>query len=130
NIVQGKVAQYKEVFGAKTRGPSPKYLLTGLGRCSTCGGMIHVARTRKSYETVAAYTCSKRKNLGSFACENSLRRPVESIDKALLDWIRDNVLTEKMLTSTLDLLRQTLANRAQNADSELPEIEAQVRTLK
>jgi len=44
--------------------------------------MIHAARTRKNYETVAAHTCSKRKNLGAFACENSLRRPVESIDKA------------------------------------------------
>jgi len=130
NIVQGKVAQYKEVFGAKTRGPSPKYLLTGLGRCSTCGGMIHVAQTRKSYETVAAYTCSKRKNLGSFACENSLRRPVESIDKAVLDWIRNNVLTEKMLMRTIDTLRQTLTSRAENADSELPELEAQVRNVK
>jgi site-specific DNA recombinase len=130
NIVQGKVAQYKEVFGAKTRGPTPKYLLTGLGRCSTCGGMIHVARTRKSYETVAAYTCSKRKNLGSFACKNSLRRPVESIDKAVLGWIRDNVLTEKMLMQTIGSLRQTLTNRAQNVGSELPELEAQVQSVK
>ena len=92
--------------------------------------MIHVARTRKSYETVAAYTCSKRKNLGSFACENSLRRPVESIDKAVIDWIRDNVLTEKMLMQTLGSLRQTIADRAQNADSELPELEAQVQSVK
>lgn len=54
----------KEAFGAKTRGPSPKYLLPGLEWCSMCGGMIHVARTRKSYETVAAYICSKWKNIG------------------------------------------------------------------
>ena len=91
---------------------------------------MHVAQTRRSYETVGAYACSKRKNLGSFACENSLRRPVESIDKAVLDWIRDNVLTEKMLTRTMDMLRQTLTNRAENADSELPELEAQVQSVK
>jgi len=130
NIVQNKVAQYKEIFGAKTRGPSPKYLLTGLGRCSACGGMIHVARTRMSYDLVGAYACSKRKNLGSFACENSLRRPITSIDKAVLDWIRDNVLTEKMLTRTLDDLRTRLTNRAQNAASELPELEVQVQSVK
>jgi hypothetical protein len=92
--------------------------------------MIHVARTRKSYETVAAYTCSKRKNLGSYACENSLRRPVESIDAAVLGWIRDNVLTEKMVTSVLEDLRRKLANRAENVDTELPELDAQVRTIK
>ncbi len=130
NIVQTKVAQYKETFGAKTRGPTPKYLLSGLGRCSACDGMIHVARTRMSYDLTSAYACSKRKNLGSFACENSLRRPIDAIDKAVLGWIRDNVLTEKMLTHTLDQLRQTLTSRAQNAASELPELEAQVLTTK
>lgn len=92
--------------------------------------MIHVARTRKSHETVAADTCSKRKNLGSFARDNSFLRRAESIDAAVLGWIRDNVLTEKMRMQTLSSLRQTLANRAQNSGSERPELEAQVQSVK
>jgi hypothetical protein len=105
-------------------------LLSGLARCADCGGLIHVARGKSGRENVAVYACSKRKNLGAFACENSLRRPVEFVDKAVLGWIRDNVLTEKMLIRTLDQKQQTLTNRAQNADTERPELEAQVRTVK
>ena len=48
----------------------------------------------------------------------------------MLGWIRDDVLTEEMLTCTLDQLRQTLTNRAQKAGSELPELEAQVHNIK
>ncbi len=92
--------------------------------------MIHVARTCKRYATVASNACSGRKNRGTFACEKSLRRPVESIDKAVLDWIRNNVLTENVLMRTMDLLRQTLTNRVENLDSELLELEALLRTVK
>jgi hypothetical protein len=46
----------------------------------------------------------------SGANNNSLRRPVEFVDMAVLGWIRDNVLTEKMVARTLDQKRQTLTN--------------------
>ena len=129
-LVQRKVEKHTAMLGKKTRGRAPRYLLSGLARCSECGGLIHVARTRKSYETVAAYACSRRKNQGKDACKNSLRRPVESVDAAVLEWIRDNVLNEEIIAMTLDELHSRLGSQAEISASELPEIEAQIGSTK
>ncbi len=129
DIVQTKAAKRKAVIGKKTRGPAPRYLLSGLARCADCGGLIHVALQKRGRANVAAYACSRRKNQGPHACKNSLRRPVESVDAAVIEWIRKNVLNEELIASTIDELRNRLALRTETTASELPEIEMQVGTV-
>ncbi|UQA57087.1 recombinase family protein [Polyangium aurulentum] len=128
--VQTLTTKHKAVSGAKTRGPAVRYLLSGLGRCSECGGPIHVANRKDSYDNVAAYACSRRKNQGPAACGNALRRPVADIDEVVLGWIRANVLTEELVADTLKEVRRRLSEHAQTTHTEVPELEAQVRTVK
>ncbi len=128
--VQGRTEKHKKVTGAVKHGPKPRYLLSGLARCADCGGAMHVAKRKESYENVAAYACSRRKNMGPHACKNSLRRPVEAVDAAVVGWIRKHVLTEEMVLGTLQEIRRRLAERAKTSGSEAPEIEAQIRTVK
>jgi len=129
NAVQRKIAKHRAVLEKKSRGPVARYLLSGLARCADCGGLIHVARGKKGRVNKAVYACSRRKNLGPRACKNSLRRPVESIDAAVVEWIRRNVLNEELITSTVDELRQRLATRSETATNDRPEIEMQIASI-
>jgi site-specific DNA recombinase len=130
NAVQRKIAKHRAVLEKKTRGPAARYLLSGLARCADCGGLIHVARRKEGRANKAVYACSKRKNLGPRACKNSLRRPVESVDAAVVEWIRKNVLNEELIRSTLDELRARFASRTETAANDRPELEAQIATVK
>lgn len=129
-LVQQKVAKHAGEVDKKKRGPAPRYLLSGLARCADCGGLIHVARGKNGRENVAVYACSKRKNLGAHACKNGLRRPVESVDTAVVEWIRTNVIDEELIALTIDELRRRMGARAENSASEIPEIEAQIAVAK
>ncbi len=129
-IVQRKVAKQSGDVEKRKRGPAPRYLLSGLARCADCGGLIHVARGKRGSENVATYACSKRKNLGAHACKNSLRRPVEAINAAVVEWIRSNVLDEELIAMTLEELRHRMASRAETSANERPEIEAQMDVVK
>lgn len=129
-IVQRKVAKQAGSVEKKKRGPTPRYLLSGLARCADCGGLIHVARGKKGNENGAVYACSRRKNLGPHACKNSLRRPVESVDAAVIEWIRANVIDEELIAMTLDELRRRLGSRMETSASEVPAIEAEMSLVK
>ena len=48
----------------------------------------------------------------------------------MLGWIRENVLREEVITEALRELRRRLAERAQTADTEAPELEAQAKKLR
>ncbi len=129
-IVQRKVAKQAGDIDKKKRGPTPRYLLSGLARCADCGGLIHVARGKQGRENVAVYACSKRKNLGANACKNSLRRPVEVVNAAVIEWVRSNVIDEELITLTIDKLRRRMGDRVENSASEVPAIEAQMAVVK
>ena len=94
-----------------------------MNRCADCGGLIHVARRKDGSENAA---CSRRKNLGPHACKNSLRRPVESVDAAVVEWIGNNVLDEEPIAMTLDELRRRLASRTETSASEVPPLEVEM----
>ncbi len=125
-IVQRRVAKQAGSVEKKKRGPAPRYLLSGLARCADCGGLIHVARGKMGSDNATVYACSRRKNLGPHACQNSLRRPVESVDAAVIEWIRTNVIDEKLIAMTLDELRRRLGSRMETSASEVPAIEAEM----
>jgi hypothetical protein len=63
-------------------------------------------------------------------CTSSLRRPVEAVDRAVLDYLARNVLTEEVVTDALKILRQRLIDRVRTARSDVHELETEARQLR
>jgi hypothetical protein len=128
--VQTRTAKRAVFTGTKKQGARPRYLLTGLARCAACGGPIHAMNTKISYDNVRAYGCSWHRDRGAAVCPNGLRRPVSSIDNAVLEWVRANILQEQLVLETLKEVRRRLGERAKTSNTERPEIDAQIQAAK
>ena len=130
SAVQALTSKRERLTTTTVRGPRARYLLSGFSRCAQCGGPIKVANGKVSYDNVKVYGCAWYKDRGSAVCSNALRRPVASVDAAVLGWIRENVLREEVIAEALRELRRRLAERAPTADTEAPELEAQAKKLR
>lgn len=108
------------------QGRKPKFLLTGLARCSECGGPIQVASGKASYNNVQKYSCGWHRTRGDAVCSCSLRRPTDVVDEAILGWIRENVLTETVVLNAMREVRRTMLARSKHADSVAPQLEAKI----
>lgn len=125
--VQGREARRARITGSKARGAKPKYMLSGLARCAECGGPMHVHSGKVGSANVRMYVCAYHRDRG--ACDNALRRPVESVDAALVDWIRAHVLREDIVLAVLAEVRARLEARAAGAGEQLAVLERESRQL-
>ena len=88
-------------------GRPARHLLSGLIRCHTCGGpMVMVDYYR--------YGCSTNKDRGEAVCANRLRVPKKHAEPALLDYVRENILTDAYFAvferSALAAIRENAPN--------------------
>jgi DNA invertase Pin-like site-specific DNA recombinase len=111
-------------------GARARHLLTGFSRCARCGGPMQVAKARVGYDNVHAYGCGWHRDRGAAVCGNSLRRPVESVNAAVVGWIREHALCEDVVTEAFRLLRLRIEAQAKRADTEGPALEAEARQLR
>ncbi|AUX43692.1 uncharacterized protein SOCE26_051440 [Sorangium cellulosum] len=116
--------------GTKKGGRPPRHLLSGFARCSQCGGPITVTNGKSSYEPIKVYACSYSRDRGKTVCANTLRRPVDAVNQALIDWIKSNVLSEELILEVLKQLRQRLAERAKTTTSDVPQLEKEATRLR
>lgn len=75
-------------LGKNTGGRAANYLLSGVLRCSECGG---------SYSIVFrdTYGCSTHKNRGKTACSNGLKVKRSTIERVLLAKIKDSLVSDE-----------------------------------
>ncbi len=111
------------------QGRRPRFLLTGLARCAQCGGPIQVASGRASKNNIQKYGCGWHRTRGDSVCGCSLRRPVDAVDHAIVEWIQENVLTEKVVLRALTEVRRLLAERSRVADRHAPVVQAEIGRL-
>jgi hypothetical protein len=71
---------YRATQGNATRGPAPKYLLTGLARCGCCGGPIMVERRKQRRGSINVYSCGWRRDRGATVGSNKAVAPVVEVD--------------------------------------------------
>lgn len=128
--VQTRTVGRERTTGTAAQGARTRYFLSGVARCGECGGPIKVNNGRVSYDTVKVYACAWHRDRGDTVCSNGLRRPVETVDHAMVDWLHEHVLREEVIAEALQHLRRSLAERANTTDGAVPELEAQVRTVK
>ncbi len=129
--VQARIAKNRrENKGCRApRGAPPKYLLSGLSRC-TCGGAMKVSNGKDGKRPIKVYGCSAHRDGGNKVCANTLRRPVELVDAAVLDWVKENVLQEEAIVQALRELRRRLSARMGTLNEDVPRLEAEARRLK
>ncbi|HET9956739.1 MAG TPA: zinc ribbon domain-containing protein, partial [Polyangiaceae bacterium] len=102
-------------------------MLSGICRCSECGGPLTVSNHRLGACTVKVYVCSYRRSRGDEVCTNTARRPVEEVNSVLVDWIQRNILTEQLVAEVVRRVQARLDEQADNSSSAVPGLEAQAR---
>ncbi len=128
--VQKRWSGRETLTGSRRRGGRVRYLLTGFGRCAKCGGPMRADNAKVSYENVRVYACAWHRDRGPAVCDNGLRRPVATVDEAVITCIRENVLQEEVIAEALRELRRRLVERAKVVNNELPQLEREASRLR
>jgi DNA invertase Pin-like site-specific DNA recombinase len=130
NDLGGSSKNGRKGAAAKKAGRPAEYLLSGITRCAVCGGPLTVVNTRAGTAPIKAYACAYRHSRGEAVCTNAYRRPIASVNAAVVNWIQGNILSEQLLLDTLKEVRRRLAERSKQAHAELPPLEARAAKLR
>jgi site-specific DNA recombinase len=87
------------------------YLLSGIARCSACGGSISICNTKRSKNVrVQAYGCSFHVKRGNEVCPVAIRQDRSEVEGALVNYLLEHVLTtelmEQITTRVVELSRE------------------------
>lgn len=99
--VSARLARMASRTGPRVRDVESKYLLTGMARCSACGGPMTVVGQDYHRRSGRYYACSYHKKRGSSICKNALVVEQELLDKVLLRSLAE-VLHEKVLDHAIE----------------------------
>ena len=128
--VQARTSNRKRPNGRSTVGRKPRFMLSGLSKCSECSGPIQVTNRKWGQSNIKVYVCAWHRTRGEAVCTNSFARPVDAVDGAVIEWIQENLLQERMVLVALKKLRARLEQRARTSHHEIPKLEAEARKLK
>jgi site-specific DNA recombinase len=121
-----------KLHGRPTNGIDSKYLLTGLLKCSACGGSMIVvtsglARTRRSY-----LACATNRGRGVAACPNTVWMPMGAAEDLILGFIEQTVLHADVARRAVEMIleaQRPAAQQAANVGTELARIEGEIANL-
>jgi site-specific DNA recombinase len=127
--VAQRIASYQYKPWVRAPGPKPKHLLAGLAVCGACGGRIKAQRVKHGSEYVKAYICARWHELN--ACTNKLKRPIDEIERDLLEEVQARVLDEHFIAAVLREARRRLVERVKRVDAEDgPNLRAEMQKLR
>jgi site-specific DNA recombinase len=110
----------------KHPGRRPKYMMSQLARCGSCGGPIKVTNGKQGKHTIKVYVCGYRHERGPAVCDVALRRPVERVNEAVVEWVRRKLVLDDLFAEIRKNLEST--EKARSADA--PKLEAEARKLR
>ncbi len=128
--MQEKRSRSTTPIASKKAGRPPVYLLSGLVKCSVCGGSLTVVNSRDGATPIKVYVCSFRRDRGESVCKNSHGRPVEKLDAGVLNWVNSNILSEELVLDALKSLRRRMIEKSRTTTRELPRLESEAAKLK
>jgi site-specific DNA recombinase len=100
----------REGMGASARtGAEGRYMLTGLLKCSMCGGPISTAGPN-------LFGCSVRHNRGDQACKNDVKFRRDKTEGTLLDVVRSQLFTTAAIERYTQLLAEELATQSDSGE--------------
>lgn len=112
----------------KSPGKPAQHMLSGVLRCADCGGPLTVANGRAGKTPILVYTCQRRRDRGT--CNASLRRPVEVVDRIVMDWVRQHVLTPTIVKLVVGMIREELAGDHARRAGDEKRIETDIKQLR
>jgi len=111
-------------------GRPPRYMLTGFLRCAECSGPVCATRGRDGTTAIQVYTCAWRRSRGETVCNNTSRRPVAVIDRAVIEWIGEHVLSDRLVRDVMAEIHRRLHERTRPGAPEVAELRRQVAALR
>ena len=105
--VQAKRSRRQSFGRTRGGGNTPRYMLSGIGRCGDCGGPMQAVNGRAAHVVIKVYACTYHRERGT--CGNTLRRPVETVDAVVIEWMQRNVLQESVIASVMAEIRKRLS---------------------
>ena len=128
NAVQARVRSQKTP--EKMGGRPAFYLLSGVLRCDVCNGPLTVINTKRGQQSIKVYACARRRDRGGTVCPSTRRREVDALDGLVLNWVRDNVLTEEYVTEVLAEARRRIEAQGLSREGELEPLERLAKKLR
>ena len=133
--LKGVRATYIRTAGESWGRPShERYLLSGLSRCSCCDKSITVLKgTNGSGEArrpAGGYACSYNHNRGRAVCTNDHRAPMDYLDAAVIDAIREHTLAPEAIAFTVAHAAEIVEREIKQNPDKSRQLEAEVRRLR
>ena len=112
-------------------GPAARYPLSGIGRCSSCGGAIGVTRTTRGTDwRVPAYACTFHHSRGSSVCPVTIHQPMDDVHGALIDYLNRTVLTPAVLETVVSAIRAEVAKLLSAGSKDVTLLEKDLASLR
>jgi hypothetical protein len=90
-------------------GAGARYLLTGMAKCSVCGGTFEALSSAHGRRRAFTYGCSVHRRKGECICANGLLVPMEAADAAVLEAVEDVLLNPTVVRRAFDHAMEALA---------------------
>ena len=118
-----------QLWGRPSHGTESKYLLSGLTRCSVCGGSIYVKTRSHGKRRAFFYGCTSYHLRGRVVCGNHLEVPMDMLDDALLSAIEREVLHPDVIEIAVQKSAERLRPSIAELTTERAHLEAQMSGL-
>ncbi len=112
----------KTTNGENRRGRPPKYLLSGLLKCASCGSSYTVWNGR-------SYTCSSQTNGRDIFCEQKkyIFRPM--VERKLLGGIKEQLLDPKVVAAMSKEIRKLARTPKRDVKGEIKKLDEQIKNV-
>lgn len=113
--------------------PGTKYALTGLGRCSVCGGAIVSHRVRTfggGPDRMMAYGCARHRDRGNAVCPVTVYQSKAEVEGALVEQLQTYVLGEQALAMVIGQLRAGIEAQLPQRQDDIAALEAELVSLR
>jgi DNA invertase Pin-like site-specific DNA recombinase len=108
---------------------SSRYLLSGLGSCSECGGAIAVQTTTYRGRHYHYYGCSQHRQKGNKVCKNNLRLRIDAINKAVIEDLTERILTPEVVELAIEETMQLIKSQLQEDPARMKSLEKEKAKL-
>lgn len=122
NKRKAKIASKKDGknHGART-GPGPKFLLSGLLKCSQCGGNYIIVSPNK-------YRCGNAHRAGAAVCDNKDKLLKDAIEKSLLSSIQSKLFQQEVIESFRQEVTAILKEKNNNSQPTIRKLQSELKS--
>jgi site-specific DNA recombinase len=122
-----------QLWGRPGMGRESRYLLSGLGRCASCGANMAAVGGfpgKAHRKPIYYYGCSWYQNKGASVCSNSLRVRMEHLDEKVRGVMKREALVPAVVERVLDRAEQMIAEHRRVAPTSPVMVERELDRIK